>query len=191
MFFYLNMNILKTAKVIFPGIRYGKDKPLFMVLDQAINGDSFALSYQDVINENTKLNDETFLKCYQAAKNEFLNLNLTEYNEIIFIAKSLGTIIAGKLREELNLNKVKFICLTPVEKTLPFLKQTDFIIYGDADHYASEYLKEFLKYRFVNLEVIKGGNHRLLTNNEVLDKKNLERIKMMALTYLDSSDYME
>ena len=45
------MNILKTIKIIFPGIRYGLNKPLLKELDEAINGETLYLDYSTFYDE--------------------------------------------------------------------------------------------------------------------------------------------
>lgn len=48
-------------------------------------------------------------------------LNLSEYDDIVFIGKSIGTVVACKIKEIYNLN-VQLILFTPIEDTLRYIK---------------------------------------------------------------------
>lgn len=191
------MNILKTIKIIFPGIRYGLNKPLLKELDEAIKGETLYLDYSNFYNEK----DDSFNKekAYEFVLSKINFDSLNEYSEIILISKSIGTIFAGKIRELIKekhpvlIRKIKYICLTPLDQSIPYLEQTDYIAYGSNDKYLSEEERNKLKYRFINLNVINGGNHRLEVegNTKEENEKIVKNIVLEVLTYLDSSNYME
>lgn len=183
------MNILKTIKIIAPGIRYDLSKPLLKMFDEAIKGDTLYLNYSYLYDI-----DKDFFDIEEAFKysiNKIKEVDLSKYNEIIFIGKSIGTYISGRLIQELNLPRAKFICLTPLDISLGFLRQTDYIVYGTKDKYLSKEGRDFLKYMFVNLSIIDDANHRLEVGDEEKNRKILEQVKLEGLTYLDSSNYME
>lgn len=191
------MNIFKTIKIIFPGIRYGLNKPLLKELDEAINGETLYLDYSTFYDEKNDSFDKE--KAYEFVLSKINFDNLNEYSEIILISKSIGTIFSGKIRELIKtkypnlLRKVKYICLTPLDQSIPYLEQTDYIVYGSNDKYLSEDARNKLKYRYINLNVINNGNHRLEVegNTKEENEKIVKNIVLEALTYLDSSNYME
>lgn len=191
------MNILKTIKIIFPGIRYGLNKPLLKELDEAINGETLYLDYSTFHDEKNDSFDKE--KAYEFVLSKINFDNLNEYSEIILTSKSIGTIFSGKIRELIKtkypnlLRKVKYICLTPLDQSIPYLEQTDYIAYGSNDKYLSEDARNKLKYRYINLNVINNGNHRLEVegNTKEENEKIVKNIVLEALTYLDSSNYME
>lgn len=191
------MNILKTIKIIFPGIRYGLNKPLLKELDEGINGETIYLDYSTFYDEKSDSFDKE--KAYEFVLSKINFDNLNEYSEIILISKSIGTIFSGKIRELIKtkypnlIRKVKYICLTPLNQSIPFLEQTDYIAYGSNDKYLSEDARNKLKYRYINLNVINNGNHRLEVegNTKEENEKIVKNIILEALTYLDSSNYME
>lgn len=191
------MNILKTIKIIFPGIRYGLNKPLLKELDKAIKGDTLYLDYSYFYDEKNDFFDKE--KAYEFVLSKINFNSLNEYSEIILISKSIGTIFAGKLRQLIKekypnlIRIIKYICLTPLDQSICYLEQTDYIAYGTNDKYLSEEARNKLKYRFINLNVINGGSHRLEVeeNTKEENEKIVKNIVLEALTYLDSSNYME
>lgn len=183
------MNILKTIKIICPGIKYDINKPLLKTLNDSIRGDFIYLDYSFAYVQ--KEDDFNVEVAYDFALSKLKELDLNQYNEIIFIGKSIGTYIAGRLINELHLIRAKFICLTPLNITLKYLRQTDYIVYGTCDKYLDEEGRNFLKFKFVNLSIIDNANHRLEVNDNEKNIKILNQIKIEALTYLECSNYMD
>lgn len=58
---------------------------------------------------------------YENAKAILESFDLGEYDDIVFVAKSLGTVVACRLKEELNVN-ASLVLFTPLADTLPFIK---------------------------------------------------------------------
>lgn len=192
------MNVLKTVKIIFPGIKYGLNRPLLKSLNEAINGNLIYLDYSFLYDEKSDSFDKN--KAYDYVLSQINLEKLREFNEIIFISKSIGTIFAGKLRNEIEKkepllgSRIKYICLTPLDESIQYLHQTDYIAYGTNDKYLSSEARDKLKYRFINLNIVNNGNHRLEVNSDSNSEENLKIVKnivLEALTYLDSSNYME
>ncbi len=180
---------MATLKVFFPGRRYGIDRSYLYFLDRYIDGDSIYLEYdkkryeKDVIEleENIK---EAYAYSYKILK----DIDFKKYSEVIFIAKSIGTVVAGKIREELNVNNARFICLTPLTQTIPYLRQTDFIITSKTDTYIEINKLEEVQNRFPFLSVYEDVPHSLefkYNLKRTIDflYENLE----LALNYLDTA----
>ena len=183
------MNILKTIKIIAPGIRYDLSKPLLKMFDESIKGDTLYLNYSYLYDIDKDFFDKE--EAFKYSINKIKEVDLSKYNEIIFIGKSIGTYVSGRLIQELNLPRAKFICLTPLDISLGYLRQTDYIVYGTKDKYLSKEGRDFLKYMFVNLSIIDDANHRLEVGDEAKNKKILDQVKIEGLTYLECSNYME
>ncbi len=189
------MNLLKTLKIIFPGIKYDITKPLLKSLNENINGETIYLDYSKFYNsENDSFDKEN---AYLFVIDSLKDINFDEYSEIILISKSIGTVLTARYKEEVvkkdekNIRKFKYVWLTPLDEAIKSFDQTDYIVYGTNDKYLSEEARNLLKYRYVNLNVIQNGNHRLEVNNEEENDKILKNIVLEVLTYLGSSNYME
>lgn len=182
------MSYFKTLKVIFPGVRYDKNKPLLKMFNEAIKGDEIALDYSSFFHGETR--EENTLEAYEYVKKELEKVDFSKYNEVIFIMKSIGTYLGLKYRKEFALKRVKALVLTPLDISLEYLDQTDYIVYGTLDKYLSLDARESLKYKYVNLSIVENANHRLEVNGE-LSPKLAKRIFEEGMNYLDSSSYME
>ncbi|MCL2351323.1 MAG: hypothetical protein FWC55_02200 [Firmicutes bacterium] len=63
---------------------------------------------------------------------------LEKYSRVSFIGKSLGTLIAGEAAKRFPGADIKFLFLTPVPSSIPYIKGDCTVIYGTADRHFSE-----------------------------------------------------
>lgn len=112
------------------------------------------------------------------------NFNLPKYDDIVFVSKSLGTVVAGWVEEELCI-KVRHIFLTPIEETLPYIKYGKGIasvIAGTADKQLNaDILKERCKKENIYLKQIQGAGHRLEVWGDI--DKNIEILREVVAIY--------
>ena len=146
---------MATLKVFFPGRRYGIDRSYLYFLDRYIDGDSIYLEYDKKRYEKDVIELEENIKEAYAYSIKILK------DIVIFIAKSIGTVVAGKIREELKVNNARFICLTPLNETLPYLKQTDFIITSKIDPFIDFSKIESIQNKFPFLTIYEDAPHSL------------------------------
>lgn len=56
-------------------------------------------------------------------------INLAEYESIVFVAKSIGTVVACKLKEKYQIPAL-LILFTPIDETLPYIhKKNDILLF--------------------------------------------------------------
>lgn len=183
------VGVSNTLKIFFPGRRYSCDRSFLYFLDKYISGDSIYLTYDHPRMVEEKLTSEDdFKRAYAYAKEKLSNIDFKKYGEIIFIAKSLGTVVAGRLRKELGLeNRVRFICLTPINKTLPYLTQTDFIITSESDKYIDVSSLKQKENMYPFLTIYKDVPHSLELPS-MYETLNFLKVNLdLALNYLDTS----
>ena len=180
---------LHTLKVFFPGRRYSIDRSFLYFLDKYIDGDSIYLDYDHKRYEKDELTiEEDVARAYKIAKEKLTNIDYTKYSEIIFIAKSLGTVVAGKIREELKMDRIRFICLTPLNETLSFLKQTDFILTSHADKHIDVSSLEEKSFMYPFLTIYDDVSHSLEYPNNYAKTIDFLKINLdLILNYLDTS----
>lgn len=125
--------------VVFPGRRYSCDRSLLYFPSQYIQNLGYEMKYlhYDVPKETHQMIslEENFVNAYQESQKELKGIDFSSYEEILFLGKSLGTIVSGKLRSELKREDIRLLALTPLPKTVPYLKDSDLIIAGDKDTY--------------------------------------------------------
>ena len=181
--------VTNTLKIFFPGRRYSVDRSYLYYLDKYIDGDSIYLNYDNFRGNKDALPlEDEIKKDFDFAMNLLKNIDFSKYGEIILIAKSVGTVVASKVREMLNLTRARFICLTPLNETIPFLKQTDFIITSRKDKYIDISQIESTSSHFPFMTIYDDLPHSLEYENNLYDTIDLLKTNLdLALNYLDTA----
>lgn len=162
----------KTICFMFSGSGYNYDKPLFYyatmtLLKNKIDIVHIHYSYGETLlkrslREITKtMMDDVNPVIYEVLKND-------QYNETIFLGKSLGTIpIANDLMKRTEFLKSKMILLTPLLKydaifdSILNSQHYGLIVIGDKDpQYNSNQINQFSQSN-LKLEIIQNANHSL------------------------------
>lgn len=154
----------KKLLVIFPGANYSADMPLLYYAK--FKYDDFG--YESVkITYNITTIDSSFSEMLSNIKNQALaqldSIEFSQYDDLVFISKSIGTVIAAQIAIDLSLT-VSHIFLTPIENTLQYinLNNVKLVIYGSLDRYLhSSILKAKCEKENVNYLQIDGVGHRL------------------------------
>ncbi len=112
--------------------------------------------------------------------------NITEEDELLFVSKSIGCIVALKLSSLLKL-KAKNIMLTPTQDALNEVSEYSDIIstvIGDNDPLmAVDSLKEFCSDKDIPMFVVQGTGHSLKTDNQQeTDEKTAKIVSFLFLT---------
>lgn len=172
--------------VIFPGIGYNKDMPLLYYsrkLMESYCGKIVCVDYHDLPTDNIKGDSEKMWKAanlaYAQVCEQLKDIDFSEYSDIIFIGKSMGTVIAAEYATEHNIKAMQ-IWLTPVEATFScarvyhdlFRNAIAFI--GDADTWSDvAKVQQLAEEQKIWLKVIPDCNHSLehewFTLDEELD----------------------
>ncbi|GKU25171.1 hypothetical protein [Clostridium folliculivorans] len=176
----------KKIVVIFPGVNYSADCPLlyYAVFKFETRGyEKVAINYGDLTNKYDSL-----AQLIQGIKSDVLlrlkDIDLSQYDDIVFVSKSMGTAVAGWIEEKLCI-KARHIYLTPLNETLPYIKKDKNIITviaGTKDKFLdTETLKEHCKKENIYLKLIEGAGHRLEVRGDM--NKNIELLKEIVSTY--------
>jgi len=151
----------KKLAVIFPGAGYSNDMPLLYYADLIYESKGYKCLRINYGGEGKSLSDS------EKIKNEVLsqieNIDFSQYCDILFISKSLGTTFAGWLAERLS-EKVRHIYLTPIQHTLQYIKGQDIqiVIAGTNDKYLdTSVLALHCKKEKIRLELIDNADHSL------------------------------
>ncbi len=178
--------------VIFPGIGYHVDKPLLYHSKKIAAAQGYELKdvpYGDfpsgVRGDREKMN-ACFLTAIEQAEDILKDVDFSQYEEILFLSKSIGTAIASAYgsRHELRTRNVYF---TPVGEPFPFMEQPGIVFHGTADNWAdTELIRAECEKRGLPLYVIEDANHSLETGDWERDLQNLQRIMAEVERYLRS-----
>ena len=128
----------RQLAVIFPGMGYNKDKPLLYYSSKLVQGRGYELiniEYHDlpekVRGDAAKLKIAADMAYDQAAE-QLDAFPFSVYEDILFIGKSIGTVIAAKFAMVHDL-KTRQIWYTPVEATFSFGLRNAIAFIGEAD----------------------------------------------------------
>ena len=168
--------------VLFPGIGYHCDKPLLfygrMVAQEAGYDECIKLDYS-YSGENIRGDEEkmkqVFASLFVQADTQLKNVDFSKYDEVLFVAKSIGTIIAAQYAKKYVLNNVRQIWYTPLKYTFGFAPCNAVAFIGDMDPWSHiEEIKDCSQRTDITLHIYEGTNHSL----EDLDViHNLDRLK--------------
>ena len=139
--------IKKSLLVMFPGVGYTCDKPLLYYIGKLYQNDNFEikkLSYTGFMNglkdDSQKMNHAYELVKKQT-KEQLKDINWNEYEKVVFVSKSIGTVGAAYIfkymqdKKIINSNlKISNIFLTPLVETFNYVtEKSGFVIIGDKD----------------------------------------------------------
>lgn len=179
---------MKKLAVLFPGVGYTCTKPLLYYTASAAADHDYEilrLDYgQDIHTFRQRTPEDLAPVIRLALKRTLKHLEQTDfqkYDRILFISKSIGTVIACEAEKQLRLEgKVWHFLMTPIPSTLPYLKDADGIFFsGTSDPYISEseVLKAAKQYPDKTGGIFEGCNHSLERKGDTLGNiKNLKQI---------------
>lgn len=186
---------MKSLVVVFPGLGYTADKPLlYYGLDVACECNyknyrklSFAPHGNSNIRGNEAAMKAAFDELYKQAEEQLHDIQWESYDDILFISKSIGTIIACAYATEHGLANVKHILYTPLKYTYQYKIQKAIAFIGTEDAWGNyQEVVTLSEKAGIPIRVFENCNHSL----EVADDAsgNISRLlEIMKLT----KDFLE
>lgn len=175
---------MKKLAVFFPGIGYTVDKPL-MHYSRRLAADAgfevMILSYsgfpQKVKGDRDKM-EESYGIALSQSREMLSCTDFSEYDTILFVGKSIGTIVAAEIASHSPIpERIHFVLYTPLEDTFHFPLGNAIVFTGDADPWVKKDAVSVLcKEKNIPCHVIPDANHSLETNNVKHDIDNLSEI---------------
>lgn len=154
----------KVLAVVFPGQNYSAERPLLEYagkLAREYGCDLLQLEYGYQSARAAFKREEIDIVADEC---KIALASLPEYDQLLFISKSMGTIIAGKVAAEPGVGeKVSHLFLTPVPESLPFIRQSrGSVIYGGSDPmFTGQHAAELGTMKQVRVYRIDDANHSL------------------------------
>ena len=164
---------MKKLAILFPGVNYSVDCPLLYYAGDICENagvEVYEVKYEGYGKAQTAATKASSLEeCieleYDALKKKLPQDMLQEYDELVFVSKSMGTVLAAHLEEDYGLQNVTHVMLTPIDQTLPYLetqKKIAYMVTGTADNKVNhEVLREISRQYNYPLTEIEGAGHRL------------------------------
>jgi predicted alpha/beta-hydrolase family hydrolase len=170
--------------VLFPGKNYPCEKPsLHFAGTSAIQSgfDLMVLEYgYQAARTNLDIND---LSRVIEDSHESVQRIISKYNQVIFISKSIGTIVAGEVHGKLEI-PIRHLFLTPIKDTVRYInKSNGLVVYGTKDEVFNNELVNQINIDNVRKVIeIPNANHSLETNNV---EESIEILGKLIRIYLD------
>ena len=176
---------ISKIAVIFPGMGYHSDKPLLYYSKRLAleNGYEvvevhyeFPYKAKEIMNDKVRMKEAVEIAVSQI-KEQLSGMKLNEFDDVIFIGKSIGTALAAYFDNELKIG-ARHIVLTPVPQTFEMLKsKAGIVFHGLNDPWCSTDIAE-AKCRELELKLckIEDANHSLETGSALTDIANLREI---------------
>ena len=165
----------KKLAVVFPGIGYHKDKPLLYYATKLVQNNDYEvihIGYHDMpqkIRGDLAMMMKAAELAFSQTEEQLENIDFSDYEDIIFIGKSIGTVALAKYVSDHAIT-AKQIWYTPVEATFSFPGKDVVAFIGDNDPWSDiEIIKEKAAALGIKLFLYPGCNHSLETGDVITD----------------------
>lgn len=183
----------KKLCVVFPGRRYSTDRSLLYFPTQILESRGFEtfLLHYDIPREVEEVEplEENIRNAASDALNKTSSIPFEDYEKIVFLSKSIGTLVATNLKNFIKerTKVVHQILITPLERTLPLIEKDDLVIVGDHDRFFPDAREKLALYP--NAYVFPSFTHSLeVPGNYRLTIKTLGDICGIVESYAESLD---
>ncbi|MGN9017851.1 alpha/beta family hydrolase [Lachnospiraceae bacterium HCP1S3_C3] len=182
---------MKKIAIFFPGIGYHCDKPLLYYSRKIVveNGytECMNLDYKydgkGIRGDEHKM-QEAFESLYAQAEKMLVKVKLDEYDDVLFVSKSVGTIISSAYAEKHNI-KCRQILYTPLKQTYQFKHEDAIAFIGTSDPWSNtEEVVRLSREQNVTIHVYNEANHSLETSDILESIKILENVMKKTKEYI-------
>ncbi len=183
---------MSKIAVYFPGLGYHCDKPL-LYYSRSIAG---KLGYENSktvhytysapnIRGNAEKMKEAYEALFSQAENILADIVWSEYDDVLFISKSIGTIIAASYAAKHGLTTARQILYTPLAQTFLAPPRNAIGFIGTADAWSS--VDEIIRLSAANhipLTVYGGCNHSLECGEPLKDIDTLKDVMQKTREFI-------
>ena len=203
--------------VIFPGIGYTADKPLLYFGRRIAVDYGYEIRIMDYKGFPPKVKgdqnrmEESFFIALRQAEEMLAGVDFTEYEDVVFIGKSIGTIVAAKIAadaaadvaaatldgsrnaaagtapESPSKARIRQVLYTPLEDTFRFPIGEAIAFTGDDDPWVGKEnsrIPALCKERGIPCRLVPHANHSLESKDVFADMKELRRVMKETEAFL-------
>lgn len=180
----------------FPGIGYHCDKPL-LYYSRNIACESGYETYRNInytynggnIRGNREKMEAAYKALFAQAEEMLADVPWDEYDDILFISKSIGTAIAAAYAGKHHLTAARHILYTPLVETFSFAPDCAIGFIGTADPWSdTDEIIRLSKARGVPLSVYEGCNHSLECGETLKNLDVLRDVMQKAIRFCNQTD---
>ena len=125
----------KKLAVLFPGRNYSCDKPLLYYAGKVFSGRGYEvirLGYNYKLEGDKEDISGLIAEAHTHVENDLRNISFSEYEDVVFISKSMGTALAGEYARQHGI-RARQIYLTPVADSLRYMERGKCIVIAGKD----------------------------------------------------------
>ena len=171
----------RKIAALFPGIGYHCDKPLLYYSAKLARAAGYEVlpvpyaGFPEKVRGDADRMRASFDIARAQAEELLASVSWAEYRDILFVGKSIGTIVASHYAREKGLS-VRSVLLTPLAETLPLVRGRAVAFHGTADPWANTgAMVAGCRERGIPLFLTEGANHSLETGDALRDVRTLEQ----------------
>ena len=173
---------MKRIACLFPGIGYTCGKPLLYYSWKLLKGlgwEIFPVQYSG-FPSGVKGNAQIMRQCAQMALEQaeelLRKIDWSEYAEILFIGKSVGTVVCAAYAKRHGL-KCRQVLFTPVEAAFEFASRDSIAFHGTADPWAdTKAVEKSCRETGIPLCETENANHSLETGDVDADIREMRKV---------------
>lgn len=184
--------------VLFPGIGYHADKPLLYYagkLARSLGYEVIPLSYggfpKKIAGDRQRM-EQSFRIALEQAEALLKDTDWERADEILFLSKSIGTVVAGAYAERHlkdRAERVRHVLYTPVEATFDHICGQAAAFHGTADPWVTD---EIVERRCAELSIAlyeyPDANHSLETGNVRTDLGTLRSVMEITDQFIRTTE---
>lgn len=159
----------KKIVISFPGSR-GCEIPLLYFASKRFED----LGYEKLFINYPTLGESNVEVLLESTEKTLQTINFAEYESIVFVAKSIGTVVACKIKEKHKI-PASLILFTPIKETLPYINTRNDILLvaaGDNDRFLeSDILCDICNKESINYYIEPNVGHRMEVKGDL--KRNI------------------
>ena len=183
---------MKKIACLFPGIGYTCDKPLLYYSWKLLKGmgwEIIPVQYSG-FPSGAKGNAEKMQQCAHMALEQaealLQEIDWSAYSDILFIGKSVGTVVCAAYAKLHGLN-CRQIFFTPVEATFQFACRNAIAFHGTADPWAdTKAIEQNCRKLDIPLYETENANHSLETGDVDADIKEMRKVMKIVREYVQN-----
>ena len=182
----------KKIACLFPGIGYTCDKPLLYYSWKLLKGMGWEIvpvkysGFPDKVKGNAEKMAMSAESALTQAEEALKTVDWSEYESILFVSKSLGTVVAGLYARNHQIS-CRHVLFTPVEATFETGIADAVVFHGTADPWAdTEKIRKACEKAGFPLFVTENANHSLETGDVDEDIRNLRRVMRKVREYAET-----
>lgn len=176
--------------VFFPGIGYTCDKPLLYFSEKLALAHKYSTyrvpygGFAKNIKGNKDAMAEAFSSALLQAEDLLAPVDWSQYDDILFVSKSIGTVIATAYADRHALS-ARHILFTPLCETFSHIKSGQLAFHGTADPWAvTDDIQDLARQTGTLLFLTPDANHSLETGDILADLNILQTVMKQTEPYM-------